>query len=214
MESRIPLRRRIGSAVTRVRRLVLRRRRVLAAGLVALAVGAGLHSVAPPAPAGTTITVAARDLPAGETLTAADVTTAELPQGAAPDALVDAPLGQTLAGPVTRGEPLTVARLVGAGLTQADPGITALPVRISDPDQAALLTVGDRIDLMATDPQRVTTSTVAADVAVLAVPPQGPDSTGGALTGRLVVMAIPSSAVEQVTAASVASFVTYAWHNH
>ncbi|WP_460848222.1 RcpC/CpaB family pilus assembly protein [Nocardioides ultimimeridianus] len=205
--------RRLGSAVTRVRRLVLRRRRVLAAGLTAVAVGGALHTLAPPAPASTAVTVAVRDLPAGATLTAADVATAHLPPDAVPDGLAVTTTGRTLAAPLTRGEPITEPRLVGAGLVGADPGTTAVAVRISDPGQVALLTVGDRIDLLATDPQHATTSTLASDVTVLAVPPESPDTAGGALTGRLVVLAIPASEVEDVTAASVAAFVTYAWHN-
>ncbi|GAB3861255.1 SAF domain-containing protein [Nocardioides maradonensis] len=205
-------RRRIGSALTRVRRLVLRRRRVLAAGLTAVAVGAALHTVAPQPPASTAVTVAARDLPAGTTLAASDVTTAHLPPDAVPDGLAATPAGRTLAAPLTRGEPITEPRLVGAGLVGADPGTAALAVRISDPGQVALLTVGDRIDLLATDPREATTTTLASDVAVLAVPPATPDTTGGSLTGRLVVLAVPAADVQHVTAASVASFVTCAWH--
>ena len=200
--------------MTRVRRLVLRRRRVLAAALTAVAVGGVLHTVAPPAPATTTVTVAARDLPAGTALTAADLTTTHLPPDAVPDGLAAAATGRTLAAPLTRGEPITEPRLVGAGLVGADPATTALAVRVSDPGQVALLTVGDRIDLLATDPREASTTLLGSDVTVLAVPPATPDTSGGSLTGRLVVLAVPASDVEDVTAASVTSFVTYAWHSH
>lgn len=202
---------RLATATTHVRRAVLRRRRLLAAGLTAVAAVAALQAVAPPAPARTTILVAARDLPAGVHLTSGDVTTADLPPAATPDHLAEAAVGRTLAAPLTRGEPITEPRLIGTHLTDAAPGVVAVPVRISDPGQAALLTVGDRIDLLATDPQHASTSTVATGVPVLAVPPAGDESGAGNLTGRLVVVGIPSSQVQEVTSAAVVAFVTYAW---
>ena len=55
------------------RRRVLRRRRLLAAVLTAVAVAAGLTATArPPAPT-VTVVVAARDLPAGQVLSADDL---------------------------------------------------------------------------------------------------------------------------------------------
>ncbi|MCL2541382.1 MAG: SAF domain-containing protein [Nocardioidaceae bacterium] len=205
-------RRRIGNALTRARRAVLRRRRLLAAVLAAVAAAAALRALAPPAPASATITVAARDLPAGVLLTDGDLRTTTVPPGAVPDEVARAPVGRTLAAPLTRGEPVTEPRLVGAHLTEADTGTTAVPLRISDPDQVALLTVGDRIDLFATDPQHAVTSRVASEVEVLAVP-AGATTTGtaGNLTGRLVVLAIPEADVERITSAAVTDFVTYAW---
>ena len=58
-----------------------------------------------------------------------------------------------LAGPVRAGEPLTDVRLVGASLAAAYPGAVAVPVRLPDAGMAALLRVGDRIDLVAADPR-------------------------------------------------------------
>ena len=52
-----------------VRRAVLRRRRLLAALLTAVAVASGVHAVAAPPPARVGVLVAARDLPAGSLLT-------------------------------------------------------------------------------------------------------------------------------------------------
>ncbi|GAB2970465.1 Flp pilus assembly protein CpaB [Nocardioides montaniterrae] len=215
MDPRTPLppRQRLGRLATSVRRAVLRRRRLLAAGLAAVAVGATVHAVAPPAPARTAVTVAAHELPAGRQLEPGDLTTTDLPPGATPDGLAQAPVGRILAAPLTRGEPVTEARLVGPRLADAASGTTALPVRISDPGQAALLTPGDRIDLLATDPQHGSTSTIAEHVEVLAVPPDGDSTGGGSLTGRLVVVGVPSEEVQQVTAAAVVAFVTFAWQN-
>lgn len=197
-----------------VRRAVLRRRRLLAVLCAVVAAAAGVRAATPPVPDTAALLVAARDLPAGIVLGADDLRPAELPAGAAPDDVVDDPVGATLAAPLSRGEPVTTARLVGPGLADAAPGTTALPVRLSDAGQAGLLTVGDRIDLLATDPQAGTTLTAASDVPVLALP-EPSDRAGagpaGTVTGRLVVLGVPDASVNDVTQVSVTRFVTFAW---
>ena len=205
-----PPSRRFRARVTTLRRGALRRRRSLAALCAVGAVLAGLRAVAPPPPATVDVVVAARDLPAGTVLEAADLEHARLPPDAAPDALATSPEGAALAAPLRRGEPVTDVRLVGPDLTATDPDRVALPVRVSDADQVALLTAGDRIDLLATDPQARTTSTIAQDAVVLAVP--GVPATGsGGLTGRIVVVGTDPAEVEDVTSAAVVAFVTYRW---
>jgi Flp pilus assembly protein CpaB len=207
------LRDRIGA----VRRAVLRRRRLLAVLCTALAVAAGVRAAAPPAPDTVALLVADRALPAGAVVAAADLRSVELPPDAVPDGALDDPVGTTLAAPLGRGEPVTEARVVGPGLTTAAPDTVPLPVRLSDAGQAGLLTVGDRIDLLATDPQQGTTVLAAGDVPVLALPE--PDARagsgpGGALTGRLVVLGVPDALVNDVTEVSVTRFVTFAWSGH
>ncbi len=78
----------------------------------------------------------------------------------------------------------------------------------------ALLDVGDRIDLVATDPQEGGASVVAADVPVLAIPAGNDQATASGLAGRLVVVGAESSQVEPLAAAAVRSFVTYTWAGH
>lgn len=193
-----------------VRRAVLRRRRPLAVLLTAAAVALGLRAAVPPPPAATTVVVAARDLPAGAPLAADDLTTVDLPPDAVPEGVVADPAGSVLAAPVRRGEPVTDRRLVGPGLVADAPGTVALPVRLSDAEQAGLLDVGDRVDLLATDPQAGTTTTVTTDVLVLALP--HPDAAAAdALTGRLVVLGVPSVDLLEVSTAAVTAFVTFAW---
>lgn len=204
------LRDRIGD----VRRAVLRRRRLLAVLCAALAAAAGVRAAAPPAPDTVAVRVADRPLPAGAVVTTADLRTVDLPADAVPDGALDDPVGATLAAPLGPGEPVTEVRLVGPGLATAALGTTALPVRLSDAGQAALLSVGDRIDLLATDPQDGSTVLAAGDVPVLALPePTGRAGSGpdGALTGRLVVLGIPDALVDDVTEVSVTRFVTFAW---
>lgn len=211
----------LGDLFARVRRAVLRRRRALAAATAAIAVGAGLVTVRPPDPPTSTLLVAAVDLPAGAVLTEADVRIAHVPGRLVPDGATDvvgSVVGEVLAAPLRRGEALTDARLVGPGMVpaDADPGHVAVPIRLSDPGQVDLLDVGDRIDLMATDPAEQVAHTVASAATVLAVPGPGEAGAGalgagGALGGRLVVLALPSVQVAEVTAAAVASYLTFVW---
>lgn len=196
--------------MTAFRRAVLRRRRLLAALLAAGATLAAVRVAAPPPAATVPMLVAARDLPAGEVLAEEDLRTARVPADVVPQSAADSPLGQTLAAPLRAGEPVTDVRLVGPGLVAADPLRTAVPVRLSDAGQAGLLGVGDRVDLLATDPQVRTTTTVASDAVVLAVPPPDQD---GALGGRVVVLGVTPADVEDVTSAAASAFVTFAWRN-
>lgn len=197
--------------LTHLRRRVLRRRRPLAVLLVGAGVAASLHVLAPPPPASTTVRVAARDLPAGQVLAAGDLVDVEVPPGVVPDGVVGAPEGRLLAAPLRAGEPVTDVRLVGPDLAASlPPDRVAVPVRMADAGQAALLTVGDRIDLIATDPQAGTVRPLAQDVLVLALPDLAA-AGDGALPGRLVVLGLATQDSAQVTGASVASYVTYTW---
>ncbi len=203
-------RRRVADALTEVRRRVLRRRRPLAALLLAGALAAALHALAPPDPPSTPVLVAERDLPAGHVLARGDLASVAVPDGVVPEGVVRAPEGRTLAAPVRAGEPVTDVRLVGAGLVSGQPaGTVAVPVRLSDAGQAALLAAGDRIDLYATDPRGGTSVALSPAALVLAVPESA--AADGGLPGRLVVLALPEERVDEVTAAAVASYVTYTW---
>jgi Flp pilus assembly protein CpaB len=205
-------RHRLRDRLTAARRAVLRRRRLLAVLCTAGAVLAGLRATAPPAPATADVWVAARDLPAGAALEEDDVTIAALPPDAVPDGVVAEPVGALLAAPLRTGEPVTDVRLVGPDLVDAAPGTIALPVRLSDAGHAGLLTVGDVVDVIATDPESRTTTTVSEDAVVQAVP-AADEGAGGAIPGRLVVLGVSSDTVSPLTGAAVTSFVTYAWQS-
>lgn len=197
-----------------VRRLVLRRRRPLAALLTAAAVAAGIHAVTGPPPPTVPVLVAAHDLPAGAPLEEADLRTVRFAPGSAPDGAVDDPVGQVLAAPLRSGEPVTDVRLVGPDLTAGHPGLVAVPVRLPDPGMVALLDVGDRIDLLATDPQRGGAEVVAAGVPVLAIPAPDEQASASGLPGRLVVVGALGDQVGPLADAAVRSFVTYTWPGH
>lgn len=155
--------RRLASLLRPVRRAVLARRRLLAALLTAVAVAAGLHATTAPPPAEVAVTVAASDLPSGAVLTDADLRTVGFAPGSVPAGAVDEAGGRTLAAPLRAGEPVTDVRLVGPALTEGYPGLAAVPVRLPDAGVAGLLTVGDRVDLVAADPEGGPASLVATD---------------------------------------------------
>lgn len=194
-----------------VRRVVLARRRLLAALCAGGAVAAGLHALAAPPPPTVPVTTAARDLPAGTLLSASDLSTEEFAPDSVPDGPAPAPVGRTLASPVRAGEAITDVRLVGDELADAHPELTTMPVRLPDPGAAALLEVGDRIDLFATDPQAGQTRVVGAGAVVLATPPADGPETAGAPTGTVVVLGVPPGSATAVADAGVRWFLSYAF---
>ena len=198
-----------------LRRALLRRRRLLAAVCVAAAVATGLHATTAPPPATTTVLAAARDLPAGSAVGSGDVVPVEFTPGSVPAGAVGDPVGRTLAAPLRRGEPVTDVRLVGEELADAHPELATMPVRLPDEGLAVLLAPGDRVDLVATDPQGSGARVVADDVLVLATPPpDGGDPAGAvdsASPGVVVVVGVPPATVTAVADASVRWFLGYAW---
>ncbi|WP_182525766.1 SAF domain-containing protein [Nocardioides dongkuii] len=194
-----------------VRRAVLARRRLLAAVLTAVAVAAGLQAATAPPPATRSVTVAARDLPAGSVIGAGDLTTSAFAPGSVPADLVAEPVGGVLAAPLRRGEPVTDVRLVGPALTAGRPDLVALPVRLPDAAMAGLLRAGDVVDLVAADPQGGKPALVASGVPVLALPDAatGPGTDG--LSGRLVVVGARPADVPGIADAAIRLYLTYSF---
>lgn len=194
------------------RRIARRYRRWAGAALVGLSVLFAVNAVAPAPPPMVTVALAADDLPAGTVLATADVEEKPLPAGSVTSTPIDPALllGRVLASPLAAGEQLTASRLLGDELlTGTPPGTVALPVRVADPGAAALVSAGDRIDLLATvrtdDGQTV--SQVGTDLVVLLAGSAGPagnpggidpfsgeDVGGDSLGGLLVVAASPTQA--------------------
>ena len=157
------------------------------------------------------VLVAAHDLPAGTRLADADLTTLELRPGTEPDGLVPDPTGLTLASALRRGEPVTDARVLGPALTDGHADMVATPVRLPDPAMASLLRAGDRVDVLAADPQGGPTQVLAESALVLAVPAPSDDAVADALPGRLVVLGLDGSEVPEVAGASVTRFLSVAY---
>lgn len=184
----------------RWRRTVLRR---VAAGLcLLLALGIAADARAD-ATRTVPVLVAARDVPAGTTLTAADVRTeqrrqVELPAGA----LVAARevVGRPTTVAVTASEVLTAARVLGPGALAGLPlGSRVVPVPLLDP-ATGLVRVGDRVDLYPPGSPAPTTT----DTLVVGVLPAG---DGGALSvapstgsGAVVLVAADEDEVSALAA--------------
>ncbi|GAC1440055.1 MAG: hypothetical protein NVSMB55_03390 [Mycobacteriales bacterium] len=194
-----------------------RYRGLLAAGLAAGAVATSLGVLAPRAQAGVGVLVAGHDLAGGTALSAGDLRRVNLPRGALPDGVLTDPtvaVGRVLAAPMRRDEPLTDVRLAGAALLAAgsDTSLVAVPVRVADAASAALVTAGDRVDVLAarsnSGPQTgspvgaaLFATAVASDAAVLAVPTAVQDGGDGAL----IVLATRPAVAARLAAAAVTS---------
>lgn len=214
-----------GLAPRELQRAVARHRTLLAAGLAAAAVAAGLTAAVPAQERAVLVLTATRDLAAGTALTPEDVVATPVPPGLVPEGalseLVGA-VGRFVAGPVRRGEPLTDVRLLGAGLLgdgpaggaatgatgaggadargKGDASEVAVPVRVAEPAVAALVQAGDRVDILSASPEGGPAAmVVAADVPVLSVPILEDDPT----EGTLLVVAASRSTGTQLAAAAV-----------
>ena len=202
---------RAGVIYRKVRRTVLARRRLLAALAAAGAVAAGLQAASAPPPPTARVLTAARDIPAGSVLVASDLTETEftpdsVPTGTLPSA--GAAIGRTTAGPVRAGEPLTDVRLLSGSLLAGYPGTVAVPVRIGDPGAVALLRVGDRVDIVAADPQgRSPATLVASHVPVIAIP-RSTSTSPGMVSGGLVVVAAGEDTAQSLAQAGVTAFLS------
>ena len=121
--------------------------------------------------------VTAQDLMPGHVLTRSDLAVADWPTDLKPGGAVADPVGlvgKALAASMSRGEPVTAARVRGPGLlTGVRPGLVAAHVRLADPAMAAMATPGDHVDLISASGQMV-----AAGVLVLAVDAGAADSGG------------------------------------
>src|SRR5215212_1168872 len=188
-------------------------RRAVAAGLVVLAAIAALRS--DPHGDKTDIVVAARDLSPGVELTAADVKlekrlAATVPDGAS--AKVDTVVGSTLAGPARRGEVLTDVRLLGPQLAQlsAGPDARIVPLHLSDTALLDLVRPGDVVDVLAAADDDIDPRVVATDAVVVLVSEKqkGPGAGGD----RVVLVALPAHAANDVAGATLMQAVTLTFH--
>ncbi|MHB8275771.1 MAG: SAF domain-containing protein [Dermatophilaceae bacterium] len=134
-----------------------------------------------PTPRGVPVVVVVQDLMPGHVLTRGDLAVADWPKDLSPGGAIADPVGlvgKALGAGMSRGEPVTAARVRGPGLlTGVRPGLVAAHVRLADPSMAAMATPGDHVDLISPSGQMV-----AAGVLVLAVDAGVADSSGWAAT--------------------------------
>lgn len=192
-------------------------RRAAAGALVVLAAVAALRS--DPGGDRSEVVVATRDLAPGAELTAADVhretrTATTIPDGSASD--VSAVVGATLAGPARRGEVITDVRLLGPRLADAAAGPDAriVPLHLADTALVDLIRPGDVVDVLAAStsdtgpdgrPQVIATDAVV----VLVSEKQKAAGSGG---DRVVLVALPAHAANQVAGAALVQTVTLTFH--
>ena len=154
---------------------------------------------------------AARDIPGGTVVHTSDLATVEFDPDSVPSGVLESfedAVGRTTATPVRSGEPITDVRLVSGSMLAGYPNMVAAPVRIGDPGAVALLRIGDRVDVLAADPNGAEAARVVAhDVPVVAIPRRA--ETGSAMvTGGLVVVAIADSTAQTLAAAGVTSYLS------
>ncbi len=143
------------------------------------------------------VLVAARDLPAGHTVTGADIARRRVPTAAVADAVkavssesVDS--GRILTGPIRAGEMLSATRLRAPDTFDGlAPDRRAVHIPLRDNGTLALLHPGSRVDMYSTADGRL----VVGDVEVLQI--DAPLASGGALSSvnstdvTGVVVAVP-----------------------
>lgn len=177
-------------------------RRITALVLVLLAAALALLETTSDSTATVPMLVATRDLPPGTTLRATDVAVSRLPEPLRPPAALTAPdqvTGRVLAAATTSGEPLTRTRLLGpenTRLTAGDPTAAAVPFRLADPEVAALLTPGTRVDVVTVAVSSPDPVVLATNATVLTVRQPTDDSS-------LVVIALPREEATRVAAAAL-----------
>lgn len=148
-------------------------------------------------------------------LSASDLDVTALPSAAVPEGAtrtVSPLIGEQLSGAVTAGEPITAARVAGAGGlgTAAGDERVALPVRLADAEAASLVHDGDLVDILAAD-RSGNGATVARAVPVLAVPTAAPSSSP--LEGALIVVAVAPTVAERLAGAASTGPLTVALHS-
>lgn len=150
--------------------------RPAAATLAALA-ALLLLAVAPTVDGGPTraVVVASAELPAGHTLTAADLVVRQWPAGVVPgDAPADPEelVGRRTAGPIAVGEPVLRLRTVGPDLLTAAgalPGSVGVVLPLPDGSGAEVFRPGDRVDVFAPIGRGLSGRMVAGNSLVLAI---------------------------------------------
>lgn len=157
------------------------------------------------------VVVAADDLPGGSTVRPQDLTFAALSADSLPSGTLRSPttvVGRVLAAPMRAGEAMTDLRLVAPGLLDGYPGLVATPVRVADAASVGLLRVGDRVDLVAADPEGRSAVPVARGAPVVALP-RSAAVDQDLQRGGLVVVAVPEAEALTLARLGVSHVLSY-----
>ncbi|KRC66235.1 hypothetical protein ASE12_16615 [Aeromicrobium sp. Root236] len=186
----------------RIHRFVFEHRRTLAAVFAGLAVLTALSALRQQ-PAGTAVLVTSRDLRSGHVLTASDLRTATVPPSARPSHSLDraAAVGRRVAGPMREGEAVTDYRVLeDDALSGYGDDAVLTTIRVDRADGLTGLHVGDRIDVVAVDPDGESKAAVVARaVEVVTLPRSSGDTevvSVGIVTTEKVALALATAALE------------------
>lgn len=153
-------------------RRIRRHRRLVIAALAFIAVWATLSAVRS-TPQTVSVVAAARDLPAGATITADDLASTTVLAESVTAEVVDGRtiIGRVLLAPVRAREPISATRLID---TRAiTPGHSLVPLPLASPEIARLLRAGDIIDAVSprgiATPARIVALETSGSVAVMLV---------------------------------------------
>lgn len=177
-------------------------------------------------PETTTVAVAARDLPGGSVLTAADVKMIEWPSGSPPPGYVAASnslVGQGLVLPVKANEPFLTTKLANAsvsGLAGMIPaGMRAVSVKVDEVIAVAgFVTPGTRVDILVTMPsdgaQPGATKLVVQNLKVLASGQSyAPSEEAEAKEASVITLLVTPEQAEVLTLASTEGRIQLALRN-
>lgn len=194
------------------RRFALTHRRLLAAAFAGLGVLFALGALKPTT-GGSPVLVARHDLVSGSVLTANDIRTISVPTSGKPSHASTSAgklIGRRVAGPMRQGEVMTDFRLLQPGLLEGyDKGLVLSTIRVVDATQLSSLKVGDHVNVIGSDPNGESGSSVIARRAVIVSLPQsetdsstpavalavrekvGLQLAAAALDARLSLLAVP-----------------------
>ncbi len=151
------------------------------------------------------------DVAAGERLSSAVVEEVPVDAGAVPrgySADIDQVLGQQVAVPLPAGALIHPNQLVGPGLLAGqDPGTVAVPVRPADPAMIAVLTPGQRVDVLVSSdsPERGSSSEPVATAAPVLWTPKDESENwlpAGGEAGSVVILAVDLATAESIAQAT------------
>lgn len=186
----------------RIHRFVFEHRRLLAAVLAGLAVLTAL-TVLRQTPETTSLLVARHDLRSGHVLTAADVRTTAVPATAHPSRALDRSeaIGRRVAGPMRSGEAFTDYRVLqGDTLAGYADDAVLTTIRVARADGLTGLHVGDRVNVVAVDPDGESKAhIVARDVEIATLPSATRDVDVlpvGIVTTEKIALELASAALE------------------
>jgi len=185
----------------RIHRFVFEHRRSLSAVFAGLAVLTALSSLRQGSD-GTTLLVARHDLRSGHVLAASDLRSATVPASARPAHTLGrgSAIGRRVAGPMRAGEAITDYRVLqdDALSGYADDAVLTT-IRVDRADGLTGLHVGDRVDVVAVDPDGESKAKVVArGVEVVTLPSGGEAEVVpvGIVTTEKIALALATAALE------------------